>query len=337
MDRPVWVVIVNFRTPTLAIACLASIEGMVADLRGGRVVVVDNDSADGSAPQIGAAIRTRGWSEWVELLPMPRNGGFAYGNNAGLRYALERDPQMGCAILLNPDTVVAPHAFQALLEYLESHPSIGIAGARIVNEHGLPEASAHRLPSPLGELENAAQFGPLSRMLSAHAVSPPVAAFAHPCDWVSGACMAIRREVLDAVGPLDEGYFLYFEEVDFCLRAKQAGWDCAFVPEACVTHLEGASTGIAVGRRRRPAYWYESRRRFFVKAYGPAGLLWADLLWAFGRCSLALRRALGLGGKAGADREPSHLAIDLLWGDLKAALSGEWRTIQRLPRRLHAG
>jgi GT2 family glycosyltransferase len=337
MDRPVWVVIVNFRTPTLAIACLASIEGMVADLHRGGVVVVDNHSADGSAEQIGAAIRARGWGEWAELLAMPRNGGFADGNNAGLRRALARDPQLGCAILLNPDTIVAPHAFDALLRHLDSNSSVGIAGARIVNENGRAETSAHRLPSPLGELENAAQFAPLSRMLSAHAVSPPVATVAHPCDWVSGACMAIRREVLDAVGPLDEGYFLYFEEVDFCLRAKQAGWGCAFVPEACVTHLEGASTGIAIGRRRRPSYWYESRRRFFVKAYGLAGLLWADVLWAFGRGSLSLRRALGLGGKAGADREPSHLAIDLLWGDLKAALSGEWRTIQRLPRRLHAG
>ena len=337
MYRPVWVVVVNFRTPALAIACLASIEGMVADLHGGRVVVVDNDSADGSAVEIDAAIRARGWEAWAELLAMPRNGGFAYGNNAGLRRALECEPRLGCAILLNPDTVVAPHAFDALLRHLDTHPSIGIAGARIVNEHGRQESSAHRLPSPLGELEDAAQFAPLSHVLSAHAVSPPVASVAHPCDWVSGACMAIRREVLDAVGPLDEGYFLYFEEVDFCLRAKRAGWGCAFVPEACVTHLEGASTGIAIGRRRRPQYWYESRRRFFVKAYGLAGLLWADTLWALGRLSLSVRRVFRIGGKAGAEREPSHLAFDLLWGDLRAALSGEWRTIQRLPRRLHAG
>src|SRR5687767_1068009 len=83
MDRPVWVVVVNFRTPALAIACLTSIEAMVADLHGGRVVVVDNDSADGSAQQIDAAISARGWGEWAELLAMPRNGGFAYGNNAG--------------------------------------------------------------------------------------------------------------------------------------------------------------------------------------------------------------------------------------------------------------
>jgi len=336
MDRPVWVIVVNYRTPALAIECLASIEAMVGDLRGGRVVVVDNDSADGSSAQIGAAIHRHAWHGWAEVLAMPRNGGFAYGNNAGLRHAISSHPTLGCAILLNPDTVVAPGAIGSLLAYLDEHPKVGIAGARIVNEKGWPESSAHRLPSPLGELEDAAQFAPLSRVLHAHAVSPPIASAAHLCDWVSGACMAIRREVFDAVGPLDEGYFLYFEEVDYCLRAKRAGWHCAFVPEACVTHLEGASTGIAIGRRRRPGYWYASRRRFFVKAYGVLGLLWADTLWSIGRITLLARRVLRFGGRAGAEREPSRLALDLLWGDLKAAATGEWRRIERLPRRLHA-
>jgi GT2 family glycosyltransferase len=336
MDRAVWMILVNYRTPALAISCLASIAGMVGDLQGGRVVVVDNDSADGSATQIEAAIRKHRWQGWAETLAMPRNGGFAYGNNAGLRHALDQDPQLSAVILLNPDTIVAPGAIGGLLRYLQGHPDVGIAGARIVNEKGWPESSAHRLPSPLGELEDAAQFAPLSRVLHAHAVSPPDASASHFCDWVSGACMAIRREVLDVVGPLDEGYFLYFEEVDFCLRAKLAGWQTAFVQEACVTHFEGASTGISIGGRRRPSYWYASRRRFFLKAYGLLGLLWADALWSIGRLSLSLRRRLGLGGRAGAEREPSGLAIDLLWGDLKAAITGEWRRIERLPRRCHA-
>jgi GT2 family glycosyltransferase len=286
---------VNYRTPALAIACLASIEPMVRDLRGGRVVVVDNDSADGSSARSTAAIRRHAWEGWAEVLAMPRNGGFAYGNNAGLQYALQRDPRLGGVILLNPDTVVAPGAIDSLLGYLDKHPDVGIAGARIVNEKGWPESSAHRLPSPLGELEDAAQFAPLSRVLHAHC---GVTADRQRCPsvrLVSGACMAIRREVLDAVGPLDEGYFLYFEEVDFCLRAKRVGWHCAFVPEACVTHLEGASTGIAIGRRRRPGYWYASRRRFFVKAYGVLGLLWADTLWSIGRISLLARRVLRIG------------------------------------------
>jgi hypothetical protein len=97
-----------------------------------------------------------------------------------------------------------------------------------------------------------------------------------------------------------------------------------------VLHFEGAATGIRLARRRRPGYWYDSRRRFFVKAYGVAGLLAADAMWALGRVSLVTRRALGLGGRAGRDREPARFALDLLGGDLKAIANGELRRIRRI-------
>ena len=139
----------------------------------------------------------------------------------------------------------------------------------------------------------------------------------------------VRREVLDAVGPLDEGFFLYFEEVDFCRRAHRAGWSCWLVADARVMHIEGAATGIKAARRRLPAYWFASRRRFFVKAYGIGGLVLADLLWAIGRASLVLRRALGLGGRGREAEEPSRIASDLLLGDARAALSGELMRIAR--------
>jgi GT2 family glycosyltransferase len=173
------------------------------------------------------------------------------------------------------------------------------------------------MPSPLGELEASAGFAPLTRLLSRHVVSPPPSSVSRECDWVSGACMMVRREVLDAVGPLDEGFFLYFEEVDFCRRAHRAGWSCWLVAEARVMHLEGA------------ADWFAARRRFFVKAYGIGGLVLADVLWAFGRASLVLRRALGLGGRGRQAQEPSRIASDLLLGDTRAALSGE---LARIPR-----
>ena len=142
--------------------------------------------------------------------------------------------------------------------------------------------------------------------------------------------MAIRREVFDAIGPMDEGYFLYFEEVDFCLRARKAGWSCWFVPSARVMHLEGASTGILQGRRRRASYWYASRRRYFVKASGLGGLFAADVMWAVGRLSLVLRRLLGLGGKNGRQDDPTWLAFDLLVGDIKALVNGELLRIRRI-------
>lgn len=318
----VFVVIVNYRTPELACDCLVSLASMVPSLRGGRVIVADNDSGDASVQTINTRIAARGWSAWAEVLPLPRNGGFAYGNNAAIRRALGLDPGLEWIVLLNPDTVARPGALAELLAF-DGGPRVGIKGAGIENGQGVREASSHKFPSPLGELEASASMAMLSRWLGRYIVTPPQPDTAQPCEWVSGACMAIRRELLQQVGLLDEGYFLYFEEVDFCLRASQAGWSCWSVPTARIMHLEGAATGIRVARQRRPPYWFASRRRFFVKAYGVSGLVLADALWAIGRLSLVARRALGLGGRAGAPGEPASLARDLLWGDLRALFSGE--------------
>ena len=329
---PIFVAIVNYRTGSLVVDCLASLLPMLADLRGGRVIVVDNASGDDSAALIGTAIAQRGWSAWAELLPLPRNGGFAYGNNAAIARARELAPAFAAVLLLNPDTLARAGAIRYLVEHLDANPRTGIVGALIENEAGVPESSAHPAPSPLRELEDAARFAPLSRWLSGSDTAWVPRSAPHECDWVSGACMAVRREVLDAVGPMDEGFFLYFEEVEFCLRARQAGWQCWFVPVARVLHFEGAATGIRIARRRRPAYWYASRRRYFVKAFGVAGLLRADALWALGRFSLVTRRAVGLGGRHGRDDEPTWLALDLLLGDVKAFFSGELQRIPRLVR-----
>jgi len=330
VTKPVFVIVVNYRTPSLAVACLRSVAAQRDALRGGKIILVDNRSEDDSLAIVARAIEDGGMQAWAELLPLPRNGGFAYGNNAGVRRARALCPDLAAVVLLNPDAIADPGCIGALIATLESRADIGIVGGAISSAEGMLERAAHRWPSPLGELEGAAQMGLLSCALRAHVVSPEPPLEATPCDWVSGACLAIRREVLDAVGELDEGYFLYFEEVDFCRRARQVGWICAYVPEARVVHLEGAATGIRAARRRRPAYWYASRRRFFVKCYGFSGLIAGDVLWAIGRASLTLRRALRLGGSAGRRYEPSHYALDLLGGDLLALLRGELRGIPRL-------
>jgi len=323
--RPVFVVIVNYRTGQLAVECLASLESQVDDLRGGRVIVADNHSCDDSLAVLTAAIADRHWGEWVELLSLPRNGGFAYGNNAGISRAREISPNLHSVILLNPDTRARAGVVAQLIAHLESHPDVGIAGAAIETDHGERAVSAHVMPSPLGELEGAAELGVLSRLLSRYVVSPQPRDASHVCDWVSGACMAIRREVLDAVGPFDEGFFLYYEEVDFCRRAARAGWACWFVADAAVVHLEGAATGIKDAKRPLPAYWFASRRRFFIKSYGAFGLLAADVLRCLGRGSLVLRRMLGLGGRRNVDREPPKATRDLIASDLQALWRGEWR------------
>ncbi len=263
---PVFVAIVNYRTGRLVVDCLASLESQVGDLRGGRVIVADNDSGDDSLELLRGAVAARHWSGWVEVLPLPRNGGFAYGNNAAIARIREIATAFHSVILLNPDTLARDGVVARLTGHLDAHPQAGIAGAAIENEAGEREISAHAMPSPLGELEGAAQLGVLSRLLSRHVVSPRPRDASHPCDWVSGACMAIRREALDAVGPMDEEFFLYYEEVDFCRRAARAGWTCWFVADARVVHFEGAATGIKAARRRLPPYWFDSRRRFFLKS-----------------------------------------------------------------------
>jgi GT2 family glycosyltransferase len=120
--------------------------------------------------------------------------------------------------------------------------------------------------------------------------------------------MIIRREVFEAVGPLDEGYFMYFEEVDFCHRARRAGWPCWYVPAARVVHLVGQTSGVTdpkAARRRRPGYWFLARRRYFLGNRGRAATLLADLAWATGHASYRLRRIL--------QRKPEDDAQSLLW------------------------
>jgi N-acetylglucosaminyl-diphospho-decaprenol L-rhamnosyltransferase len=320
---PFAVVTVNYRSPGLAIDCLRSLAEQVAANKGSRAIVVDNDSGDGSPALIAEAIRSEHWSSWASVVALPRNGGFSYGNNAAIEIAMESIPGLSCVVLINPDALAKPGAIGALVDFLDHHPSVGIVGAGIDNAEGLQEPSAHAFPSPLGELEGAARFSLLSSLLRPFVVTPPRQGDTRHCDWVSGSCMAIRREVLDKVGRFDEGFFLYFEEVDFCWRARSEGWSCWCLPWARIVHLEGASTGINRRGRRRSAYWFDSRRRFFVKHYGIAGLLAADALWVLGRCSLILRRGLGLGGGKGACDEPELFARDMIIGDIKALACGK--------------
>lgn len=326
-----WVVIVNFRTAELAIEALRSLSIQVSDLGGGHVVVADNGSGDGSVDRLNAAIDREGWSIWASVMSLDRNGGFAYGNNAGIRAALASADHVDYVMLLNPDTVVREGAIGALVGFMDRNPRTGIAGSLLENREGGVECSAHTFPSPLSELDEGARLGVLSRLLHRYTVSPHLCATAHACDWVSGASMIIRRQVIEGIGLMDDNYFLYFEEVDYCRRTRQAGWECWYVPDSRVMHLEGAATKIRAVARRRAGYWYDSRRRFFLKHYGVTGLILADALWAMGRVTYLLRRLLRLGGRHGR-HDPKWFMFDLLWGDLREILTGRIWTVNRARR-----
>ncbi len=321
------VVIVNYRTADLVVNCLRSLEQDAASMPGLHAVVVDNASGDDSAQTLRRAIDTAGWSRWVTLIESARNGGFSAGNNIGIRSRCSK-----LYLLLNPDTLVKPGAIHALIAFMQDHPRAGIVGSQLENQDGRTQSTARRCLSPLTELEAGANTVVISRLLS----RVPQQTFTDEpiqCDWVSGAAMCVRREVFEEVGLLDEGFFLYFEELDLCERARRAsrhggrgGWEVWSIPQSRIVHMEGASTGITDVNRRRPTYWYESRRRFFLKRHGVLGLVCADILWGCGRLSFAARKMFrhNLNGRAS-----NPTAKDLLLGDARALLSGSAFRIAR--------
>jgi N-acetylglucosaminyl-diphospho-decaprenol L-rhamnosyltransferase len=269
--RKTAIIIVNYRTPGLVVDCLHSLQAEVRAEPDCRVIVVDNASGDDSVAHLRTAIRAAGWT-WAELLPLERNGGFAFGNNAAIRPLLQAPDPPAYFHLLNPDTYVRPGAVSRLIDFLEAHPTIGIAGSRLENPDGSPQRAAFRFHGVLSELERGLRFGVVSKLLQRWMVAPPPRSRPHKTDWANGASLMIRREVFDSIGLMDEGFFLYYEETDFCLRAREAGWPCWFVPASRVVHLEGQSTGATgtmAKRKRVPPYWFASRRRYFRKHYGP--------------------------------------------------------------------
>ena len=286
------IAIVNYRTAALVVDCLRSLAPEVAAIAGARVSLVDNASGDDSVGVLRAAIAANGWDAWCDLRALPRNGGFAYGNNEAIApYRAARPEHVW---LLNPDTVVRPGAAQALLDHLDAHPEAGIAGSRTEDPDGAPQSSAFRFPSIAGEFEAAARLGLASRLLGRWVVPMPPGEHAAAVDWVSGASLMVRGHVLDAVGLLDEGYFMYFEEVDLCLRARRAGFASCHVAASRVVHLIGGASGItaAAPERRRPAYWFDSRRRYFVKNHGRGYAALADLAHLAGHLSWRVRRVI---------------------------------------------
>jgi N-acetylglucosaminyl-diphospho-decaprenol L-rhamnosyltransferase len=300
------VVIVNFRVPHLVIDCLRSVAQEIRNLHSASVAVCENGSGDDSSETIRQAIDDNGWSGWCSFVVSGVNLGFTGGNNLLIRPAMQSADPPDYVLLLNPDTVVRPNAFKALIEFMDQNPTVGIAGSRLEDPDGTPQRSAFRFKSPLGEFESQIRFGPVTRLLSRWVVAPPVVDYAYETDWVAGASMIVRREVFDRAGLLDEGYFTYFDDIDFCLTAHKCGWPTWYVPASRVVHLVGQSTGVNATPRRLPSYLLEARRRYFLKHHTAAYAAMVDGAMIAGQ-ALSLLRPL-LTGNSG-DRPP-HLLAD---------------------------
>jgi N-acetylglucosaminyl-diphospho-decaprenol L-rhamnosyltransferase len=241
-----------------------------------RIIVVDN--ASGDLPEIARGVEQFGWSSWVTLVQAEKNGGFAYGNNRGIERAFA-SAIPSYVYLLNPDTQVRPGAIGALVQFLEAHPEVGITGSSFETLHGDDWPIAFRFPNVLSELSQGLDVGIVSRLLGRWTLIRHMTRASAPVDWVSGASVMIRPKVLAAIGGLDENYFLFFEETDFCRRAKAAGFSTWYVPESRVMHIGGYSTTVSDRTRERlPPYWFESRRRYFAVTYGLVQAMLIDVI-----------------------------------------------------------
>ena len=305
------IVIVNYRTADLTVDCLRSLDEELKGLGDVHVVVTDNQSGDGSPQRIKQAIEDHQWGKWAKLMPLDRNGGFAYGNNEAIRPALAGDHPPDYVLLLNPDTIVRPGGVRILVEFMKQNPDVGIAGSRLEDPDGTPQRSAFRFHSLASELDNGLRLGFVSKLLQNKCIAPPVRDQTHQTDWVAGASMIVRREVFDCIGLMDEDYFMYYEEVDFCLRAKRSDWPCYYVPDSHVVHLVGQASGVTVKNvrpKRRPDYWFNSRRHYFLKNHGWLYTLLADLVRTLAFATYRVRRFI----QRKPDTDPPKLLTDFI-------------------------
>ncbi len=303
------VAIASYRATDLTIDCLRSLSREIGRVPDTKVGVCENGTGGDAADRLRRAIEENGWGPWVDLIEVYPNRGFTGGTNSVIRPALESDDPPDYVLLLNADTIVLEHALDALVAFMDSHPKVGIAGSLLLSSEGEPQASPFGFPGIASDLDRGLQLGFVSKLLSPWGIYLPKSGTPCRVGWVAGASMILRRTVLDQIGLLDEGLFTYFDDVDICLRALRAGWETWYVPESRILHLEGVSTGIAshlVKPGRRPAYWYQARRRFFLKNYGALYTAMVDAAFISGYALWRLRRRL----MHKPDTDPPKMLID---------------------------
>ena len=290
-------VIVNYKTPEMT---LASMEATLRELQcvtgEWKVTVVDNDSRDGSFEKLCQAVAAQqqanqpGW-ERVEVIAASANGGYGAGNNIAIRRALYSEDPPEYIYALNSDAFPEEHAITHLLDYLDCHPQVGIVGSYIHGDDGHPHTTAFRFPSIGSEFEGAIRLGVVSRLLKPTSVPLGVPECTRPVDWLAGASMMLRRQVIEDVGLFDETFFLYFEETDLCRRALLAGWSTVYVRESTVMHIGSATTGMKRWKKM-PEYWFDSRRYYFLKNHGSVYFWTATSARLLGEGLWQLRRRL---------------------------------------------
>lgn len=287
------VAIVNYRTADVTLRAVDAAIGALESYPSAKVLVVENDSGDGSLETLQAGVAAEGWGSMVTVLAAPKNGGFGYGCNLAIRHAQSWEEPPRFVYLLNPDAFPEKNTIRALVEFLETHPSAGIAGSAFLE--GEPTElleAALRFPSIGGEFVDPLRLGPVHRLFPTWSVRAKSVGGPQLVDWVLGASMMVRQEVFEEIGLFDEDFFLMYEEIDLCRRAAEAGWPSWLVPESRLPHIGGLSTGTRRTEWPRPEYWFESRRRYFLKTGGRLYLGAANVAWLLGQVGYHVHQKL---------------------------------------------
>lgn len=273
------IVIVNWNVKELLRGCLASI--LASRQAGGPVLeifVVDSASSDGSAEMVQADFPQ------VNLIASSQNLGYAGGNNTGVAAAAGR-----YILLLNPDTVVQPGALARLVDYMDTRPQVGALGPQLVWPDGRLQSSRRRFPTPgslFWESTLLEQWFPGNRYARAYRLDDVSPLEPQRVDWVVGAALLLRRQAWQQVGPLEETFFMYFEETDWCRRCARAGWEVHYLPQARIVHYEGKSSEQVVAART--LRFQRSKLHYTRKYFGPG---WAAALRLFLEATFALQWA----------------------------------------------
>jgi GT2 family glycosyltransferase len=311
------VVILNWNVRDLLRDCLHSLRQTGAPGRSVtgpaplalEIIVVDSASGDGSAEMVRAEFPE------ARLIASAENLGYSRGNNLGLAAAQGR-----YLLVLNPDTQAAEGALCALVEYADAHPEAGILGPRLLEPGGAPQSSRRRFPTLATAVFESTWLQILAprRVLDHYYARDLPADAPAEVDWLTGACLLIRRAVYEQIGGFDEGFFMYSEELDYCRRARAAGWRVVHLPEARVIHFEGKSSEQAIPQRH--IRFQRSKIRYFRKYHGRAAAL---LLRLFLLASYAQQLALeGLKALLGHKREMRWARVRTYWQVLLALGQG---------------
>lgn len=222
-----------------------------------EVIVVDNASTDGSAEMVQAEF------PGVHLVANDENRGFPAANNQGLAVAQGR-----YIFLLNPDTEVLGDGLATMVAFADTHPDVGMLGPQLLNPDGSVQSSRRRFPTLATAFFESTWLQPYAphRVLERYYVEDRPDDIVQEVDWVYGAAMMARREAIEQVGPMDEGFFMYSEELDWCRRFRGAGWRVVYLPTAQVVHHEGKSSEQIVAARH--IHFQTSKVRYFRKHHG---------------------------------------------------------------------